>query len=105
MYREQAPGYRAIKRELKKIGIDVSWQTVRRLIKERLDENLEYRVTNQNVKMPRKGEPISICRYKLHSCHDKTTGFANEDGHCTLSQVHPKPLPALHQFIDHNPAK
>ncbi len=53
MYREQALGYRAIERELRKIGLNVSWQTVRRLIKDRLDENLDYRPIHCTLKRTR----------------------------------------------------
>jgi len=41
---KQGFGYRATARELGKKGISVNWSTVRRLIKENLDENLIYKV-------------------------------------------------------------
>ena len=41
---KQGFGYRATARELGKKGISVNWSTVRRLIKESLDENLNYRL-------------------------------------------------------------
>ena len=37
-------GYRATARELKEKGLSVDWSTVRRLIKEKLDKNLNYKV-------------------------------------------------------------
>ncbi len=37
-------GYRATARELKEEGLSVDWSTVRRLIKEKLDENLNYKL-------------------------------------------------------------
>ena len=42
---KQGFGYRATARELKEKGLSVDWSTVRRLIKEKLDENLNYKVT------------------------------------------------------------
>ena len=42
---KQGFGYRATARELGKKGISVNWSTVRRLIKEKLNENLNYKVT------------------------------------------------------------
>ena len=39
LYR-QGLGYRAIRRELRQEGISVHWSTVRRLVKEKLDKNL-----------------------------------------------------------------
>ena len=41
---KQGFGYRATARELGKKGISVNWSTVRRLIKEKLDENLNYKL-------------------------------------------------------------
>lgn len=74
MYREQLLGYRKIKRELKKIGIEVSWQTIRRLIKDRLDENLEYCVKPYTGKTSKK--VIQICRSQMmrpcNSIHSST---------------------------------
>ena len=63
MYREQALGYRKIKRELKRIGIEVSWQTIRRLIKDRLDENLEYRLTHCTGRRSKRA--LQLCRSQM----------------------------------------
>ena len=41
----QGFGYRATAREIGKKGISVNWRTVGRLIKENLDENLNYKVS------------------------------------------------------------
>ena len=41
---KQGFGYRATARELRKKGISVNWSTVRRLVKENLDENLNYKL-------------------------------------------------------------
>ncbi len=42
---KQGFGYRATARELKEKGLSVNWCTVRRLIKEKLDENLNCKLT------------------------------------------------------------
>jgi len=41
---KQGFGYRATARELGKKGLSVNWSTIRRLIKERLGENLQYKL-------------------------------------------------------------
>ena len=59
-------GYRATARELKEKGISVHWSIVRRLIKEKLDENLNYKVTycpNQVSVKPHKA-----LRHELDYC-------------------------------------
>ncbi len=60
-------GYRATARELGKKGISVNWSTVRRLIKERLDENLNSKLTYCPIKtiVPQSGTrklTVNYCR-------------------------------------------
>ncbi len=83
---KQGFGYRATARELGKKGISVNWSTVRRLIKEKLDENLNYKLTycpNQVSVKPHKTlhHELNYCqevvkielpenpRYHLRYCH------------------------------------
>ena len=63
LYRQRF-GYRAIRRELRKEGISVSWSTVRRLVKEKLDKNLNYR--------------LKICRYRFKVKLHKTPHYELE---------------------------
>jgi len=111
MYRVQALGYRAIARELRKTGIEVSWQTVRRLIKERLDKNLNYRPPRCIYKQTQKQELLAVCRYHSHVLHGHDNRSADNIKHCAPILIHAKPacsnlkpLSKLHKVIDHNPA-
>ena len=95
LYRQRF-GYRAIRRELRKEGISVSWSTVRRLVKEKLDENLNYRLefcrnrfkVKQNENLHHK---LEYCQgvaevkqhenrlHKLHFCDRMTKGGPNRN--------------------------
>ena len=64
---KQGFGYRATAREPGKKGITIKWGKVRRLIKEKLDENLNYKLKycpNKTI-MPQSGKrklTVNYCR-------------------------------------------
>jgi len=83
---KQGFGYRATARELREKGISVDWSTVRRLIKEKLDENLNYKVPYCHYQVRAKlhetpHHELEYCRgvarierhanprYQLRNCH------------------------------------
>ena len=83
---KQGFGYRATARELGKRGISVNWSTVRRLIKDKLDENLNYKVTychNQvRVKLHK------TLHHELSYCFGGTEVEQQEEHRANLQDIH-----------------
>ena len=59
-------GYRATASELKEKGLSVDWSTVRRLIKENIDENLNYKVDYCYNQVG--GKPYKTFNHELDYC-------------------------------------
>ena len=61
---KQGLGYRATARELGKKGISVNWSTVRRLIKEKLDDNLNCKLIYCHIQV--RVKPHKIFPFELN---------------------------------------